>query len=127
MPKDREPIEALNAGALAANSKIRFEDCNFTAEETQRILAVGTTTLFDKLLRNRELESYLEGTRRIITGRSILAYRERKLAEAQKLPTPQFTTWYRRKKTATPSRGAPSRKPKIENEKRRSRETGSAP
>lgn len=68
-------------------STIRFEDCDYTTAETQRILGVRKTTLFDKLLRNGELESYLAGTSRKITGRSIREYRERKLAEARARPT----------------------------------------
>ena len=84
MPKDRDPIEALSASIPAATStKIRFEDCDYTTTETQQLLACKTTTLFDELIRTGELESYVRGSRRIITGRSILAYRERKLAEAQ--------------------------------------------
>ena len=84
MSKHREPSEALNASALTSiSTKIRFEDCDFTTAETQQLLACGTTTLFYELIRTGELESYVRGARRIITGRSILAYRERKLAEAR--------------------------------------------
>jgi hypothetical protein len=83
MSKHQEPIEAPNAGAAALAAKIRFEDCDYTTEQTQRILAVGTTTFFTRVL--PELESYLQGNRRIITGRSILAYRERKLGEPRQM------------------------------------------
>jgi hypothetical protein len=58
--EQHEPIEAPTAGAAA------FEDCDYTVEQTKRILAVGATTFFAKVL--PELESYLRGTRRIITG-----------------------------------------------------------
>ena len=110
MSEQPEPIEAPT-GAAALISKIRFEDCDYTVEQTKRILAVGATTFFRKIL--PELESYLQGNRRIITGRSILAYRKRKLAE-----TPQ--------KSALGSRGSKQLR-KSRNEKRRSRKSGAAP
>jgi hypothetical protein len=109
--EQQEPIEAPTAGAVALISKIRFEDCDYTVEQTKRILAVGATKFFKEVL--PELENYLQGTRRIITGRSIKAYRERKLAEA-----PQ--------KSAVGSRGS-KQLHESRNEKRRNRKSGSAP
>jgi len=111
MSDQQEPIAAPTAGAAARISRLRFEDCDYTAEQTQRILAVGPTKFFTKVL--PELESYLQGNRRIITDRSILAYRTRKLAEA-----PQ--------KSAVGSRGT-KQLHKSRSEKRRSRKSGSAP
>ena len=65
-----------------------FAECGFTTQETRRILVVGKTKFFEEVL--PELESYLEGTRRVVTGRSIIAYRERRLAEPrQSRPTPK--------------------------------------
>jgi hypothetical protein len=63
---------------------IKFEDCNYTVQQTMQILAVRKTKFFSDVL--PELESYLEGSRRIITGRSILAYRENKLAHSTNEP-----------------------------------------
>jgi len=101
--EQHELIAAPTAGAAA------FEDCDYTVEQTKRILAVGATTFFAKVL--PELESYLQGTRRIITGRSILDYRKRKLAESRQM-------------SAVGSRGSKQLR-KSRNEKRRSPETGS--
>ena len=70
-------------------SNLPFEECSFTTTETLRILGCSKTFLFDELLRNGELQSYLDGTRRKITGSSIKAYRERKLAERQSRPRPK--------------------------------------
>jgi hypothetical protein len=82
--------------SAAPVSGVPFDECGFTTQQARQILAAGKTRFFEEIL--PELESYLEGTRRIITGRSIRAYRERKIAEPrQKLPTPR-------------------RKPKIRNE-----------
>lgn len=93
------PTGAFTAGAVAS---VPFEERDFTTAQVQQLLAVGKTTLFTTIL--PQLETYFEGTRRKITGRSIRAYRDRKLAEPrQKRPTEQL------------------RKPKTRNEKRRSR------
>jgi hypothetical protein len=104
MSEQQEPIAAPTAG-------VRFEDCDYTVAQTKRILAAGATTFFETVL--PELESYLRGNRRIITGRSILAYRNRKLAEA-----PQ--------KSALGSRGSKQLR-KSRSAKRRSRKRESAP
>jgi hypothetical protein len=71
-------MAAASAGAVQI-SNIPFDKRGFTTQQTRQILAVGKTRFFEEIL--PQLESYLEGTRRIVTGRSILAYRERKLAE----------------------------------------------
>lgn len=70
---------ALEVGAAPPISDIPFAERVFTAKQTQRALAVGKTTFFEKVL--PELEAYLDGNRLKITGRSIQAYRERRLAE----------------------------------------------
>jgi hypothetical protein len=54
-----------------------FDERLFTSKQTQQILAVGKTSFF-KIL--PELEAFLDGNRLKITGRSILAYQERRLA-----------------------------------------------
>ena len=110
MSEQQEPIEAPTAGARAPISNIPFEERGFTTRQTRQILAAGKTRFFEEIL--PELESYLEGTRRIITGRSILAYRNRKLAEA-----PQ--------KSAVGSRGT-KQLHKSRSEKRRRRKSGAA-
>ena len=86
-------------------SNIPFEDCSFTTAETLRILGCSKTFLFDELLRNGELESYLDGTRRKITGSSIKAYRERKLQERQRRSMPQLENRKTKRKTV-PNSGA---------------------
>jgi hypothetical protein len=111
MSEQQELTAAPSAGAAAPIAKIRFEDCDYTPEQTQRILAVGHSTFFAKVL--PELESYLQGSRRLITGRSILAYRKRKLAETLQ-------------KSAVGSRASKQLR-KFRSEKRRSRKSGTAP
>jgi hypothetical protein len=84
------------------NPEILVDDFAYTTEQTRRFLPSGKTKFFTEIL--PQLESYLEGTRRIITGRSIRTYRESKIAAEQFRPTP-----------------------KNHHEKRRSRKSGSAP
>jgi hypothetical protein len=100
----RQDRLAAGAAALSSNDQVPFDERGFTTKQTRQILAAGKTRFFEDIL--PELESYLEGTRRIVTGRSIRAYRESRLAE-------------------------PPRKRPVEHlpnvKKRRSRETGSAP
>jgi hypothetical protein len=110
MPKNQEPIEAPKASAAASPIKPLVDDFGYTTKETRRFLPVGKTKFFTEIL--PQLDSYLEGTRRIIIGRSIRAYRERKLAEPrQKRPSPP----------------PPLGNPKARNEKRRSRRKSAAP
>jgi hypothetical protein len=78
----RQDQFAVGAAALSSNDQIPFDERGFTTKQTRQILAAGKTRFFEDIL--PELESYLEGTRRIVTGRSIRAYRERKLAEPQR-------------------------------------------
>jgi hypothetical protein len=65
--------------AVISNDQVPFDERGFTIQQTRQILAVGKTRFFEHIL--PELQSYLEGTRRIVMGRSIRAYRERRLAE----------------------------------------------
>jgi hypothetical protein len=106
-----ESIKAPTTRPTAPTSAIPFEDCDYSVRETLRILAARPTTFWGKIL--PELESYLDGNRRKITGSSIQAYRNRKLAEASQ-------------KSALGSRGSKQLR-KSRNEKRRSRKGGSAP
>jgi hypothetical protein len=81
----------------AAVRGLSFEDCDYGTPQLLQIFSCGKTTLFTEIL--PQLETYYEGTRVKATGRSVKAYRERKLAEPrQKRSTPQL------------------RKPKIRNE-----------
>src|SRR5262249_48379396 len=101
----RQDQFAARAAPLISNHQIPFDGRGSTAKQTRQILAAGKTRFFENIL--PELESYLEGTRRIVTGRSIRAYRERRLAEPQqKRPTPHVGN------------------PKNHHEKRRSRKSG---
>ena len=86
----------------APSPQILVDDFAYTTEQTRRFLPSGKTKFFTEIL--PQLESYLEGTRRIITGRSIRTYREGKIAAEQSRP-----------------------RPKNHHEKRGSRKSGSAP
>jgi hypothetical protein len=86
----------------ASNPQILVDDFAYTTEQTRRFLPSGKTKFFTEIL--PQLESYLEGTRRIITGRSIRNYRDGKIAAEQSRV-----------------------RPKNPHEKRRSRKSGSAP
>jgi hypothetical protein len=82
-----------------------LEDRDLRTSEACLALGVGKTKLFD-LIAAGEVESYLDGTVRKITGASIVARRKRKLAEArQSRPRPE----------------------NHHEKMRRSRETGTAP
>ena len=81
-----------------------LEDRDLRTGEACQALACKKTKLFD-LIAAGEVDSYLDGPVRKITGASIVARRKRKLAEAQQ------------------SRPRPAN----HHELRRSRETGSAP
>jgi hypothetical protein len=73
-------VEGATARSLA------FEDCDYGTAQLLQIFDCGKTTLFTEIL--PQLETYYEGTRVKATGRSVKAYRERKLAEPrQKRPT----------------------------------------
>jgi hypothetical protein len=71
--------DQFNAASPISNDQVPFDERGFTTQQTRQILGAGKTRFFEHIL--PELESYLEGTRRIVTGRSIRAYRERRLAE----------------------------------------------
>jgi hypothetical protein len=81
-----------------------LEDRDLRTGEACQALGCKKTKLFD-LIAAGEVDSYLDGTVRKITGASIVARRQRKLAEAQQ------------------SRP----RPENHNEIRRSRESGTAP
>jgi hypothetical protein len=70
-------------------SDLPFDERLFTSEQTQRLLAVGKTTFFDKVL--PQLQAFLDGNKLKISGRSIREYQERRLAEPrQPRPTSQL-------------------------------------
>src|SRR6516165_3395735 len=71
--------DQFNTASLVSNDQVPFDERGFTIAQTRQILGVGKTRFFEHIL--PDLQSYLEGTRRIVTGRSIRAYRERRLAE----------------------------------------------
>jgi hypothetical protein len=69
----------LPALSAATAKQILVDDYGYTTAETRRFLPSGKTKFFMEIL--PQLESYLEGTRRIVTGRSIRTYRDGKIAE----------------------------------------------
>jgi hypothetical protein len=75
----KQQHDQFNTASPISNDQVPFDERGFTIAQTRQILAVGKTRFFEHVL--PDLESYLEGTRRIVTGRSIRAYRERRLAE----------------------------------------------
>jgi hypothetical protein len=81
MSKQRQ--DQLKASAAAIDRfSIPFEDRDFSPKQTGQILSRGKTFIND-LVQRGELESYLAGPSRRITGRSIQAYRQRKLQESR--------------------------------------------
>ena len=84
----------------ASNDQVPFDERGFTTQQTRQILGAGKTRFFEHIL--PELQSYLEGTRRIVTGRSIRAYRERRLAE----PPAKRATYKPTKKRRSPEKSA---------------------
>src|SRR6516164_24048 len=101
----KQQQDQFNTASLISNDQVPFDERGFTTQQTRQILGAGMTRFFEHIL--PELESYLEGTRRIVTGRSIRAYRERRLAE--------------------PRASRPMPQNPYEKRKRRSRKSGSAP
>jgi hypothetical protein len=63
----------------AAIINVPFEDRDFNTAQLQQIFGCGKTTLFQEIIPH--LEIYYEGSRLKATGRSIVDYRRRKLAE----------------------------------------------
>jgi hypothetical protein len=83
MPKKSEiDLERFRAGLEQIVSTISIEDRSFTPKQTAEILGNGKTKTFE-LIESGALESYLDGRARRVTGRSIVAYRNRKLQKAK--------------------------------------------
>jgi hypothetical protein len=103
MPKPHQ--DNVDAAAIVSIEQplLPLKDRGLRTAEACQAIGCKKTKLFD-LIAAGEVDSYLDGPVRIITGASIEARRQRKLAEAQSRP-----------------------RPKNHHEKRRSRETGSAP
>jgi hypothetical protein len=94
--KHQEPIEAPNAGA-ALSSDIQFKDRDFNTAQLLQLFSCGKTTLFQEIIPH--LEIYYEGSRLKATGRSIIKYRERKLAEPRvSRPMPEHHEKKRRRR-----------------------------
>src|SRR5438105_2180653 len=86
MPKQHQSeidLERFRAGLEQIVSTISIEDRSFTPKQTAEILGNGKTKTFE-LIESGELESYLDGRSRRVTGRSIVTYRNRKLAESSR-------------------------------------------
>jgi hypothetical protein len=85
MSKHQEPMAACTAAGVALTSSeqsIPFEHRDFNTAELLQIFSCGKTTLFQDIIPH--LEIYYEGPRIKATGRSIIKYRERKLAEPRR-------------------------------------------
>jgi hypothetical protein len=65
-----------------------LEDRDLRTAEACQAIGCKKTKLFD-LIAAGEVDSFLDGTVRKITGASIVARRQRKLAEAQSRPRPK--------------------------------------
>jgi hypothetical protein len=90
----QEPAATFTARAAPTSSEqsIPFEHRDFNTAQLLQIFSCGKTTLFGEILPELEKEGgvYYEGSRAKATGRSIIKYRERKLAEPRvSRPMPQ--------------------------------------
>ena len=81
----------------ASNPQILVDDFAYTTEQTRRFLPSGKTKFFTEIL--PQLESYLEGTRRIITGRSIRKLRDAKLAEPSRKRSVEYLPNVRKRRS----------------------------
>jgi len=89
--------------SFSQTTSLPLEQRDLRTAEACQALACKKTKLFD-LIAAGEVDSYLDGTVRKVTGASIVRRRQRMLAEAQSRP-----------------------RPKNRHEKRRSRTSGAAP
>jgi hypothetical protein len=96
-------IDETTPRSIHPAALLPLEDRDLRTAEACQALGCKKTNLF-KLIAAGEVDSYLDGTVRKVTGASIVARRKRKLAEAQSRPRPE-----------------------NHHEIRRSRESGSAP
>ena len=80
MPKHHQ--DKVDAAAIVSSEQplLRLEDRDLRVAEACQALACKKTKLFD-LINDGEVVSYLDGRVRKITGASIVARRQRKLAE----------------------------------------------
>src|SRR6516225_9207993 len=74
--------------SFSQTTSLPLEDRDLRTTEACQALGCKKTKLFD-LIAAGEVDSYLDGTVRKITGASIVARRKRKLAEAQARPRPK--------------------------------------
>ena len=83
--------------ALAAAKQALVDDYGYTTAETRRFLPSGKTKFFTDIL--PQLESYLEGTRRIVIGRSIRKLRDAKLAEPSRKRSVEYLPNVRKRRS----------------------------
>jgi len=74
--------KSINETTPRSLADLPLEDRDLRTAEACQALACKKTTLF-RMIASGEIDSYLDGTVRKITGASIVARRKRKLAEAQ--------------------------------------------
>ena len=87
MPKPHQ--NKVDATAISIEQPLLpLEDRDLRTAEACQAIGCKKTKLFD-LIAAGEVDSYLDGTVRKITGASIVARRQRKLAEAQARPRPK--------------------------------------
>ena len=88
MPKPHQ--DKVDAAAIVSIEQplLPLEDRDLRTAEACQAIGCKKTKLFD-LIAAGEVDSYLDGTVRKITGASIAARRQRKLAEAQSRPRPK--------------------------------------
>jgi hypothetical protein len=106
MSKQHQDQHKADAAAIASVEQpalLPLEERDLRTAQACQAIGCKKTKLFD-LIADREVDSYLDGTVRKITGASIVARRKRLLAQEQSRPRPQ-----------------------NHHEKRRSRKSGSAP
>jgi hypothetical protein len=87
MPKPHQ--NKVDATAISIEQPLLpLEDRDLRTAEACQAIGCKKTKLFD-LIAAGEVDSFLDGTVRKITGASIVARRQRKLAEAQSRPRPK--------------------------------------
>src|SRR6516162_11828167 len=91
------------APSFSQITSLPLEDRDLRTAEACQALGCKETKLFD-LIAAGEVDSFLDGTVRKITGASIVARRQRKLAEAQSRPRQKN---YREKRRSPEKPAAP--------------------
>ena len=98
---------AAGVALTSSEQSIPFEHRDFGSAQLLQIFNCGKTTLFEEILPELEKQGgvYYEGNRVKATGRSIIKYRERKLAEPR-VSRPRPRNPYEKRKRRSRERGA---------------------